>query len=247
MLACHLNEDTDVSSRNLKFTNRSVAWIAERFGIGPDKKIADFGCGPGLYTTRLARTGAAVTGIDFSRRSIEYAREGASREGLAITYHHQDYLAFDPQGKYDLILMIMCDYCALSPNQRKRLLKRFHTCLATGGSVLLDVYSLTAFDQREESASYAANLLDGFWASDRYYGFLNIFKYMHEKLVLDKYTIVEKTRTRTIYNWLQYFSADILEKEFREAGFAIEAIYGDVAGAEYDPGSPEFALVAGKA
>ncbi len=47
-------------------------------------EIADFGCGPGLYATRLAQRQATVTGIDFSKRSIQYAQEVATREGL---YH----------------------------------------------------------------------------------------------------------------------------------------------------------------
>ncbi len=50
--------------------------------------------------------------------------------------------------------MIMCDFYALSPAQRKEMLTRFHTILEPGGSVLLDVYSLTAFEQREEAAMH---------------------------------------------------------------------------------------------
>ena len=47
MLGFHLNEDVDVSSRNGRFINRSVDWIASHFNVGPGTKIADFGCGPG--------------------------------------------------------------------------------------------------------------------------------------------------------------------------------------------------------
>jgi len=67
--------------------------------------------------------------------------------------------------------------------------------LEQGGSVLLDVYSLNAFEKRTETALYEANLLDGFWSPNRYYGFQNTFKYEKEKVVLDKYTIVEAGRT----------------------------------------------------
>ena len=115
-----------------------------------------------------------------------------------------------------------------------------------GGSVLLDVYSMTAFEEHEERAMYRANLLDGFWSPDKYYGFLNTFKYKNEKVVVDKYTIVEKTRTRTVYNWFQYFSPEDLEKEFSECGFTIENLYSYVAGASFDPRNKEFAVVARK-
>jgi hypothetical protein len=54
MLAYHLNESIDLSSRNKNFIDRSVAWISSYFEIDKNSEIADFGCGPGLYTTRLA-------------------------------------------------------------------------------------------------------------------------------------------------------------------------------------------------
>ncbi len=246
MLAFHLNEDIDVSSRNAAFIDRSVKWIVSRFNVGAGTKIADFGCGPGLYATRLAQRQADVTGIDFSKRSIEYAREVATREGLSIFYVNQNYLEFETDDRFNLILMIMCDFCALSPTQRRKMLSKFNTILKPGGSVLLDVYSLGAFISREETAAYEANLLNGFWSPNKYYGFLNTFKYEEEKVVLDKYTLIEASRTRTVYNWLQYFSPEALEKEFGESGFTIEKLYSDVAGLPFDLETTEFAAVAQK-
>jgi cyclopropane fatty-acyl-phospholipid synthase-like methyltransferase len=246
MLMFHLNEDIDVSSRNAEFINRSVEWIASHFKVGAGIKIADFGCGPGLYAMRLAQKQADVTGIDFSKRSIQYAQEVSTKEGLSIHYVSQNYLDFETDDRFHLILMIMCDFCALSPIQRKQMLGKFRTFLEPGGSVLLDVYSLTAFDQREETAMYEANLLNGFWSPNKYYGFLNTFKYEKEKVVLDEYTLIEEARTRTIYNWLQYFSPETLEREFVECGLAVEKLYSDVAGSPFDSESKEFAVVAKK-
>lgn len=246
MLQFHLNEHIDVSSRNAAFIDDSVKWIISRFNVGADTKIADFGCGPGLYTLRLARAQAQVSGIDFSKRSIEYAMEAAEKEGCNIRYTNQNYLDFETNDRFDLITMIMCDFCALSPNQRRIMLQKFFSILKSGGSVLLDAYSLVGFDQREESATYAANLLNGFWSPSRYYGFQNTFKYETEKVVLDKYTLFEESRTRTVYNWLQYFSPDVLKGEFEACGFVVENIYANVAGAPFDQGSTEFAVVAKK-
>ncbi|HNU70449.1 MAG TPA: class I SAM-dependent methyltransferase [Thermodesulfobacteriota bacterium] len=247
MLSFHLNEAIDVSSRRPEFINQSVEWIASEFQIGKGATIADFGCGPGLYTERLAKRGANVTGIDFSKRSIEHAKESAAREHLDINYVHQNYLEFETEDRFDLILMIMCDFCALSPTQRKRILNKFHKILKPSGSVLLDVYSLSAFEQREEAATYEVNLLNGFWSPNKYYGFLNTFKYGEEKVLLDKYTIIESERTRQVYNWLQCFAPEKLEREFMEEGFSIENLYSNVAGAAYDRKSYEFAVIARRA
>ena len=140
----------------------------------------------------------------------------------------------------------MCDFCALSPNQRKKILTRFHSLLNADGAVLLDVYSLNAFDQKEEVSTYEHRQLDGFWSKEDYYGFLNTSKYIEEKVILDKYTIIEKARTWTVYNWLQYFSPDALRKEFEVNGFKIEEFYCDVAGKPFNSKSTEFAIVARK-
>jgi len=246
MLSYHLDGDIDVSSRNVAFINRSVEWIVSHFKVGAGTKIADFGCGPGLYTTRLAKAEAEITGIDFSKRSIQYAQESAKEDGLNINYVNRNYLEFDSDDRFDLILMIMCDFCALSPAQRNEMLAKFYTLLRPGGSVLLDVYSLKAFADREEKALYEANLLNGFWSPHYYYGFLNTFKYEDEKVVLDKYTIIETYRTRTVYNWLQYFSLDALTREFADNGFVIESIFSDVAGNPFDPDGDELAVVVRK-
>ena len=58
MLEYHLNEAIDISSRNKNFIERSAEWIVSYFGVDDKTSIADFGCGPGLYTTRLAERGA---------------------------------------------------------------------------------------------------------------------------------------------------------------------------------------------
>ena len=246
MLEYHLNESIDLSSRNRDFMDRSVKWIVSHFEIDSNTKIADFGCGPGLYTTAFAEKKASVTGIDFSERSIRYAKEVAEKKGLDIDYVQQNYLTFETGERFDLITMIFCDYCALSPSQRRILLAKFYKFLKPDGFVLLDVHSLNTFNSRDEVATYERNQLDHFWASDDYYGFLNVFKYDKEKVTLDKYTIIEKIRTRVVYNWLQYFSQDSLREEFEENGFEAEEFYSDVAGSAYDPESPDMAVVARK-
>ena len=247
MLSYHLNESIDASSRNTAFIDRSVAWIVSQFEVGSHTAIADFGCGPGLYANRLAERGASVTGIDFSENSLQYARQVAVDRGLSTDYILSNYLEFETDLRFDLIIMIMCDFCALSPAQRKTLLNKFRALLKPSGSVLLDVHSLDYFDQKEESATYELNQLFGFWSAQDYYGFVNTFKYDDEKVLLDKYTIIEPSRTRVVYNWLQCFSQESLAEEFGENGFKIEAVYSDVAGTVFNPESPEFAVVAATA
>ena len=244
MLEYHLNDAIDLSSRNKQFIEQSIKWITSRFEINEKTEIAYFGCGPGLYTKRLAERGAVVIGIDFSENSLKYARQVSESKNLDINYIHTNYLDFHTAQKFDLITMIMCDFCVLSPEQRNTILLKFSSLLKPNGSVLLDVYSLNSFYKKEESSTYEFNQLNGFWSPDDYYCFVNSFKYDKEKVSLDKYTIIEKTKTRTVYNWLQYFDEKSLTQEFEDAGLRVEKLYADVAGKQYNPESDEFAVVA---
>jgi len=244
MLAYHLDPAVDAASRNHNFLDRSAEWIVSHFKLAPGACVVDFGCGPGLYAERLSRSGLRVTGIDFSSNSIRYARETSEREGSDIEYIEANYLDFATDRRFDLVMMIWCDFCALSPRQRAVMLDKFRSMLAPGGAILLDVYGVRMFDEREESTTYAPNLMDGFWSDAEYFGFMQSFKYQAEQLLLDKYTIVERDSTRWIYNWLQCFTPQSLESEFAEHDLQIAEYLGNVAGDSYDPEATEFAAVA---
>lgn len=246
MLEYHLNPDVDLSSRNHLFIDKSINWIAEHFCIGEESHIADFGCGPGLYTNRLAEHGASVTGIDFSARSMAYAKNKAENNGLNVNYINKNYLEFQTEERFDLIIMIFCDFCALAPEQRHTLLKKFREFLKPEGQILLDVHSTSAFADFKENTSFERNQLNGFWSADEYYGFQIGFKYEEELVRLDKFTIVEPLRVRTVYNWLQYFDLESLTREFEAANLSIKESFSNVAGTKYSTDAPEIAVVAGR-
>lgn len=243
MLSYHLNEDVDLSSRRATFIDRSVRWLTSQFSLVEGSRVADFGCGPGLYAARLATQGADVVGIDFSARSIDYARKSASEQDLTVTYVEADYLDYEPDGKFDLIIMIMCDFCALSPTQRAEMLSKFRRLLSEQGHILIDVYSAAAFASKEEHLSFEKNQLNGFWSARPYYAFVSNLKYDAEMVSLDRYTIIEEHRHREVYNWLQHFTPETLKQEVQSAGLDLAALYGDVAGSAYDAEAAEFAAV----
>ncbi len=244
MLDYHLAEDLDISSRNKKFLKRSANWIVEKFKLNPDKSVADFGCGPGLYTSVFAKSGAKVTGIDFNEVALNYAKEKAAKENLNIDYRVANYLEYNTESKFDLITMIFCDFCALNPEQRQTMLKKYFDALNLDGRLLLDVFSMNSYNNREEAATYEKNQLAGFWSPGEYYGFLNTFKYEEETVVLDKHTIIEDNKTKVIYNWLKHYSVESLTDELEESGFIVEEVFANVAGDEFTEDSLEIAVAA---
>lgn len=52
----------------------------------PRPRVVDVGCGGGILSEALHRSGARVTGIDLSELSLEVARRHAAADGLGIDY-----------------------------------------------------------------------------------------------------------------------------------------------------------------
>jgi len=243
MLRYHLDSDLDLASRREEFVERSFDWIIARFELSERSRVIDLGCGPGLYANRLARRGVQVTGVDISPRSIEYAREHARQDGLDIDYRLGDYLEMELEQGYDLVTMIMCDFCAFSPQQRGRLLRRAGDLLAPGGAFLFDVYSEAYYETWDETVAFGEGMMDGFWSAEPYFGFLHTFRYDEEKVALEKYLIVERERQTEYFNWFQHYSLESLTAEVEAAGLVVDVAYGDVAGEQFEATLPEFAVV----
>lgn len=111
MLAAHLDEG-DAASRAPATVEASVEWLCGVVKKGG--RVLDLGCGPGLYTSRLSDRGYDVTGIDLSRRSIEYAREHDDK----TQYILGSYLDIGLPSGFDAATLIYCDYAALTPSER---------------------------------------------------------------------------------------------------------------------------------
>lgn len=248
MLESHLNPNTDGASRNKEFMDRSINWIISHFSISDSSRIIDFGCGPGLYTTRFAEMGATVTGVDLSERSIRYAKDVAREKNLNIDYVLQDYLEFSTDKRFDFIALISLDFSVLGPKQRRVLLSTFYSLLANDGAILLDVDSMERFRKETEKATeYGFSPAGGFMSSKPHHSFSSRFKYTQEHVILSKETIIEEDRQLEVYLWNQCYSLQSLEREFTENGLQIVDSYSDVAGTPFKEDSLQFAVVARRA
>jgi 2-polyprenyl-3-methyl-5-hydroxy-6-metoxy-1,4-benzoquinol methylase len=78
------------------------------------KRVLDIGCGPGHYSVRLAKEGAAkLLGLDFAPGMIDIAQENARRNGVLDRCHfiQADFLSYPFGEKFDYsIAMGFMDY-----------------------------------------------------------------------------------------------------------------------------------------
>ncbi len=116
----------------------------------------DLGCGTGTSSLALVRAGWTVTGVDFARRAIRFARQKARRAGLEIDFRVADVLHLpslpDP---FSLVLDIGC-FHGLSPSGKIVYLKQLDHLLAPGGTWLL--YGFIKLDESPGSGLIPADL-----------------------------------------------------------------------------------------
>lgn len=233
LLEAHLNPNADAASRQASFIDKSVAWITQKVPPNQYTKLLDLGCGPGLYTERFASVGYAVVGIDFSKRSIGYAKRQALVNKSNIEYRYQDYLTIDFKNEFDIITLIYCDFGALSTANRQILLYKIYRALKPGGKFMLDAFTTAAYSKREESRAWQYYDKGGFWSEKPHICFDTVYHYDEDNTEL-RQSIIQTKDTVSCYNvWEHYFTEESLLAEMRAAGFNDFELYDDVTGKEF--------------
>jgi len=227
MLEAHLDPNTDAASRKPEFIDRSAEWISSL--MPPGGKLLDIGCGPGLYTKRLSDRGFIVTGLDFSERSIEYAKSHDQK----TEYLLMDYLEMEFDNKFDMVTLIWCDYGALVPEDRHNLLDRVYRALKPGGLFALDVFTPQKNKGCKEHTSWEINENSGFWSPNPHIC-LNAQYYYGECIGLTRTVIIEDGNVKEYNIWDTCFTKVTLTEEVRPHGFAVVDFYSDFTGKPYD-------------
>ncbi len=245
MLAAHLDPEIDLASRKAETIDASVAWIVDMLNLQPGDKVLDLGCGPGLYSNRLAQLGLQVTGVDYSKRSIEYARIAADELGVEIEYRCQDYHALEAEAVYDAALLIYGEYCVFNPDQRRHLLSRVWAALKPGGHFVFDVTTPHLPSHQGDHTKWQA-LETGFWREGPHLALTQGFDYP-EDIYLDQYLIIEPDGMLSVYrNWFQDFTRERITAALEAAGFSVQGVWSDLTGTPFNPESEWIGLAARK-
>ena len=147
MLQEHLSQAHDSASRRAETIDRHVSWIHNTLLSGRSTKILDLGCGPGLYTSRLAALGHTCTGIDFSPASIAFAREQAAQKGLNCQYQLADIRTASYGTGYGLAMQIFGEINVFTQADAVTILEKARASLIEGGTLLLEPHTLAAVCQ----------------------------------------------------------------------------------------------------
>ena len=94
----------------------------------------DLGCGSGGNVLKLAGWGWLVTGVDWSERAIELARQAAEASRLDVQFVVADITNWQPAGLFDLVF---CTYALPGGEGNRRVLEMAVNALAPGGTLLI--------------------------------------------------------------------------------------------------------------
>jgi SAM-dependent methyltransferase len=218
LLQVHLNEHVDLASRKPETIRKTIDWILSH--TNKEKlSILDLGCGPGLYSEKLAEKGHEVTGVDFSANSIAYAKEQADNKQLNIRYLVQDYTQLDlPSNEFDLVLLVFTDFGPLPPAGREQLLMNIRQVLKPGGLFIFDVINDSNIKSKLSPKTWEASA-QGFWSDQPYLALSESFLFENEKVILYQHIVAKAADTKIYRFWNHFFSHTDLSEILKRHNF----------------------------
>ena len=239
MLNEHLSQKHDAASRRFEIIDGHVRWIHDQVLKGDPTRVLDLGCGPGLYTSRLARLGHRCVGIDFSPASIAYAREQAEEEGLECTYIQQDIRTSDYGAGYGLVMLIFGEFNVFRPGEARGILEKAYQALVPGGFLLLEPHTFEVVVKLGEQPSSWYSAERGLFSDKPHLCLQENFWDAEGKVAIQRYYIVDAvtggvtrhSASTQAYTDGQYRSLLV------ECGFGEVAFYPSMGGSTGSAGS----------
>ncbi len=134
-MSTHFPSPSNNPDRMPNFAFRAMVWVmdiedfiwrridarAATFGIQPGMTVVDYGCGPGRYTTRLARLvgeGGRVYAVDVHELALQETRKRAARLKLrnVIPVLARGYDSTLPAGSVDMICCLDMFFAVRDPS-----------------------------------------------------------------------------------------------------------------------------------
>ncbi len=227
--------------------------VIEAFAQRTGGPLLELGCGAGRLLIPLAEAGYRVTGVDLSPAMLAIAGDKARRAGVTqrVTLLQGDYTDMPLGGPYRLAFVVMNTFLhLLSQADQLAALRHWAEHLTPGGLLLIDVLhpdvaQLASFDGRLELEKWWTDPETGHTVMKQLTRTVDLAEQtLHVTLVYDEIAADGQLR-RTLapfdLRYLWRFEAELLLKQ---AGFTLEALYGDWTLSPFEGSSDRMILVA---
>ena len=237
MLNEHLSQEHDAASRRFEIIDKHVKWIHDQVLKGNPTRVLDLGCGPGLYTNRLAKLGHRCVGIDFSPASIAYAREQAEAAGLECTYIHQDIRTADYGDGYGLVMSIFGEFNVFRPVEARGILERAYRALVPGGFLLLEPHTFEVVRKIGEQPPSWYSTEKGLFSDEPHLYLQESFWDAEEHVAIDRYYVIDAVTGEVTRHSAstQAYTDEEYRSLLAECGFGNVAFYPSLGGSAGSP------------
>lgn len=251
MLREHLSQDHDLASRRETLIEQQVGWIHRALLHARATTVLDLGCGPGLYTQRLARLGHACVGIDYSPAAIAYARQQAKEEGLTCRYELRDMRAggYGMYGvEFGLAMLIYGELNVFPRETAADILRGMSAALVAGGILLLEAHTEEAVRAMGDQSPTWYTAERGLFGDRPYLCLTEHFWDPSVRAATTRYFIIE-TATGAVTRYAQTMQAYTVEEYsalLASCGFTAPTFHGGLAGDGQHQQQGFCAITAGK-
>lgn len=232
MLSEHLTQDHDMASRRTEKIEAHINWLHQEALGGQPGKFLDLGCGPGLYSSRLAKLGHQVTGIDYSPASIAYAREQAVHHGQEITYIHEDIREAEYGNNFSNAMLIFGETNVFRPSDIRKVFEKIYAALKPGGKLILEPHPFEAIREIGNKPPSWFSSLGGLFSPDPHLVLTENFWDEKQSAATIRHYIVEAA-TGIVIRYGQSFQAytnEAYRKILADAGFTAIQFYPSLTG-----------------
>ena len=248
MLKEHLSQEHDAASRRFEIIDMHVDWIHNEILKGKATRILDLGCGPGLYTSRLASRGHSCVGIDFSPASIAYANEQAQEKGLDCTYFQQDIRTADYGEAYGLVMSIFGEFNVFRPEEARKILDKAWRALVPDAYLLIEPHSFeTVFKiGKRPSRWYSAE--KGLFSEQPHLYLEENFWDTTDQVAIQRYYIIDAATGEVAHHAAstQAYTNEAYRSLLSAGGFGRFRFFSSLGGSADDPESDLIAILSQK-
>ncbi|CAG0936679.1 hypothetical protein TFLX_05562 [Thermoflexales bacterium] len=248
MLREHLSQTHDAASRRTVIIEEHVAWIQREVLRNRLSRVLDLGCGPGLYSSRLAQRGHTCVGIDFSPASIEYARETAQAQQRACEYQLADVRHADYGSGYDLAMFVFGEPNVFRPDDWQHILRKAYAALNEGGHLLLEVHTWDVVQRLGHQRTTWYTLEQGLFSDRPHLVLFESFWDEVQAVAIERFYIVaaETSEVTQHSSSTQAYTDEQYRYALQIAGFTDITFYPSLMGAPDERQPDLFAIVAQK-
>jgi SAM-dependent methyltransferase len=248
MLAEHLSQDHDAASRKFDRIDQHVYWLHNHMLSATPSRILDLGCGPGLYTNRLAKFGHQCVGIDYSPASIAYAQESAAIDKLDNKFLEVDIRDAVFGVDYDAVMLIYGELNVFKRTDARLILQKAIVALKSRGKLILEPHTFEAvrkWGERERSW-YTSD--GGLFSAKPHIVMEEFFWNQDLQATTNRYYIVDSSTGDVIFHSqsVQAYTHQDYESLLQECGYKDIIFYPSLTGTP-DPTQPNLlAIIAQK-